>query len=172
MKKFVLFIALFVFSSCLVYSTTLQGGISYTVETARAEAFEGIALKIDVSKHKKYLVDKNFKRHLRDMWDGKYNYFDKAFTLFSNDAYGMYIYATHIAYYYDANGNLESIEYEYGNAYPKKSIKYDLDGNLLAISFRVKENESYVFDINKKLVGHWVDDNARNTKGEIFLRRY
>ena len=43
-----------------VYGLTLKGGVKYTVESAREEAFRNIEYEISMEPHKKYLTDPGY----------------------------------------------------------------------------------------------------------------
>ena len=56
-----LFISLiFIILSLPLFAFTLQGGITYTVNSARLESFNDVKYKIDVSKYSQFLNDSNF----------------------------------------------------------------------------------------------------------------
>lgn len=169
--KLILLIFIFLLVNNLAISKTLQGGIEYTVETARIEAFEGIEPKIDVSKHQEYLIDKNFEKHMKDISKVKHTYWNRSLTVFSTGSYCVYIFMSSISYFYDENGSLTHIAYYLGDNYPKKSIKYDINGNLVSVELYVKGDESYIFNLNKKLIGYWIGDNCYNEKGELIKTR-
>ncbi len=45
------------------------------------------------------------------------------------------------------------------------------NGILDSTSLFVSNNESYVFDLNKKLIAHWKGKNCYNEKGELIMTR-
>lgn len=52
-----------IFLSPTVYGLTLEGGVVYTVESARKEAFDGVKYKIPVASFKEHLTDPNFEEN-------------------------------------------------------------------------------------------------------------
>ena len=48
---------------------------------------------------------------------------------------------------------------------------YDKNGILDSTSLFISNNESYVFDLNKKLIAHWKGNNCYNEKGELIMTR-
>jgi len=69
------------------------------------------------------------------------------------------------------NGKLDFISFSINKKYPIKVLKYDKNGILDSTSLFVSNNESYVFDLNKKLIAHWKGNNCYNEKGELIMTR-
>ena len=59
MKKFFI-MCLSLFLPTMVYGYPLQGGISYTVETARIDAFSNVPLNINISDYQSHFIDPNY----------------------------------------------------------------------------------------------------------------
>ena len=55
--------------------------------------------------------------------------------------------------------------------YPYKTMAYDTQGKLLNINLVVSDHESFLFDKNKKLIGHWLNNQFYNSKGEKDITR-
>ena len=151
-----------------VYSYTLKGGVSYTVEEARAKAFSNVPLKIDMNEYKKYFKDPNYEENKKAISDEKKRLKGRQLTFFSVGGYSIVYYNNlTTAFYYDDFGNLELIEFHY----QEKDIAYTVSGNLDRISLLVKKSECFIFDLNKKLVAHWIGNNCYNEKGELIMTR-
>lgn len=160
-----------------VNALVLQGSVEYTVESAREIAFNNTDMTVDNSEYSKYASN-------------LYNYGDIAalkagiFTVgigsFSERqlvpfyagktliAYGVkYSDLPNKKFYYDKSGKLIKFDIiENGNKYPHKELSYDKQGKLISANLVISKNESYVYDSNKKLIGHWVNNVHYNEKGE------
>lgn len=154
------------------YASTIKGGISYTVSEARQLAFENVPPKIDISKYNEYLIDQNRDENIKVMLKGKKKYKDRYFTLFSDKSYGIaYAKNINIAYYYNNKGMLTNIEYIIKKDYPCIEVMYDINGDLNTTSLTVSKNETFVFNLNKKLIAHWIGSNCYNENGELIDTR-
>ncbi len=172
MKKLILFFILFCITNT-TYAYTIKAGISLTVNEARTISFENVTPQIDISKYKKYFFDKNYKKNQNALKKGKYRYQNKYLTLFSNNSYAItYLYHKEIGFYYNSNGHLILIEYDLNKNYPVKRVRYDINGNLDSVSLSTSNKEDFIFDINKKLIAHWIGNNCYNEKGELTKTRY
>ena len=163
----------FVFVSLFIVSAyTLNGGVSYTVETARIKAFENVDKKIKIDNYKDFLYDINYEKNMSAIKKSKFKYKGRYLTYFSDKTYSVsYSNSSNICYYYDANGKLEYIGITKGERYPKKGIKYDIEGNLYSTCLIISNKEQFLFDKNKKLIAHWIGNNGYNEKGELFGTR-
>ena len=156
MKKIIILIILLIGLS--VQAVVIKGGVHYTVESAREEAFSKVRYTIPMDEHKKYLtdpgfsLDKNGKPKISDIYSiarGDYNYyFDKN------------------------NGKLTHIEYEPERyTFPYYTAKYTADGKLVAVFFNINADETFIYDINGKYLGRWVDEIFYNEKGIVSNKR-
>ena len=159
MKNIFLIVALFILCTSTTFAFTIKGNISYNVNLARSEAFQNVDNKINMSDYTDYLTDTN-----------KFN--KQKITEFSDGSYSI-IYKNNlqISYVYFPNGQLEGIVFRINRKYPKKSIAYDNKGNLSSVMYTLKNHEQFVFDKNKKLIGHWIGDNCYNEQGELIMTR-
>lgn len=151
---------------------TLQAGISYTIDTARKVAFDDVPLKINIQDYNDKLIDKNHLKNILSIKKNKLRFNDRYLTYFGSAGYSVcYKTSLNIGYYYDNNGNLNLIEIDYKDDYPKKSARYLVNGYLDSLSLTITKNESYIFDSNKKLIAHWIGNNCYNEKGELIRTR-
>ena len=68
---------------CLITSAfTIKGGVSYTVETARTEAFSNIPLSINISDYASYFSDYNYIANKNVMNKNKVKIRDRYITFF------------------------------------------------------------------------------------------
>lgn len=167
MKKIIVLIILLIGLS--VQAVVIKGGVHYTVESAREEAFSKVRYTIPMDEHKKYLTDPGFS--LDKNGKPKIRKFLRDVTVFSDGSYGVYYSNKKISYYYNENGKLEELSYTLGTTYPKLTLKYDVKGNLNAVTYEVAAGESYMYENDKTYMGHWVGEKFYDAKGHVILMR-
>ena len=151
---------------------TIKGGITYTVDNARILAFEGIKPHINTQEYKAFLFDKNFIQNKNAIIKNKLKFRDREIQIFSDGKYSILFKKNTTRYFiYNTDGKLEIIVFYVNNKYPKKSVAYDIYGNLSSIAFSVKKDEQFVFNKNKKLIAHWIGKNCYNEQGELIMTR-
>ena len=151
---------------------TIKAGISYTVNEARQIAFENIQHKIDMNNYKNHFVDPNFEENLKALQKGKKKYKDRYLNKYSDTTYGiMYKSNLYVVYYYTQKGKLYAIDIYNKKSYPKKAVKYNINGDFEGVMLDLTRKEAYIFNINKKLEAHWIGDNCYNEKGELIMTR-
>lgn len=157
-KKFFILIILF-FVLPVYAENTIHGGLSYTVNQARVWAFDNISYKLPMSvfQDKLSFVKSRKNKYVTFFSDGDYSV-----TYRKNPDY---------TYYYSPEDNLRVVEIMLDKVYPKKSIRYDSSGDLDSVSIDLINNEQFIFDLNKKLVVHWVGENGYNDDGELIKTR-
>ena len=139
--------------------TTLNCGIAYSVEQIREIAFNNVPMKISSDaiqnklKYKKRFLFKYLK------------------TTFSDNTFGRIDRKTKLGYYYTEKGDLYLIQVKITDGQFRKYARYDINGNLDSIILDNNKNEQYVFDINKKLIAHWIGKNGYDENGELFGTR-
>ena len=172
MKKFICLLIIFVFTGCAAQSLTLSGGVSYTVNEARQIAFDGVPKKIDMSKYKEHFVDKNYEKNQELLDRGKTRYRDREIIKFSDGYYGVcYKNNKNISFYYDKTGCLNSFSVVIIDDYPQKGAIYDKNGYLRTTFLNVSHTEQFVFNLDKKLISHWIGKNCYNERGELVKTR-
>ena len=151
---------------------TLKGGVKYTVESAREEAFRNIEYQIPMEPHKKYLKDPGYTpgeggKKPKISKKGRY------VNHFTNGSYCVSYYTKwKYVYVYNSKGLLKGIDIQLNyNSFPQYSWGYDLKGKLTDVTFWVSKNESYIYDLNGKLIAHWVGDTAYDENGQIMMLR-
>lgn len=160
--KLVIFFCLF--ALCLpVSAQTLQGGVTYTEETARQTAFEGVH---------KYCPFPNVEAFNRSLFVGSINKNDVLSIQEFNTKLAKIIPFNVIAVAYKDNPNYVyyyekqnkgykglAVEIIIGNNYPVKTVKYDAKtGKLLSIGLTTSPYDDFAFDADGNLVGHWKGD--------------
>ena len=170
--KILLFLCIYLLIQPFVFSYTLKAGITYTVESARIQAFTDVPLSINITNYKNHLIDSNYYKNIDAIKSNKYKFRDRYLTYFSDKQYGVtYRNNKQISFYYDMNGHLCDISLLINKNYPIKIVKYDVQGNLVTTALAISNNESYVFDLNKKLISHWIGNNCYNEQGELVKTR-
>lgn len=163
---------IFLLTISVANSSVLKGGVSFTVEQARQNAFQKISLKIDMKDYSEFFIDKNYRKNIALLVKNKNKYRDRYLMKFSDGTYGIsYIKNLRVIYYYDPKGQLYALDICTSESYPRKSFKYNIDGELEGVSFDVSSEERFIFDINKKLVAHWIGNNGYDENGELFMTR-
>ena len=167
MKKIIVLIILLIGLS--VQAVVIKGGVHYTVESAREEAFSKVRYTIPMDEHKKYLTDPGFS--LDKNGKPKISKFWRRVCFFESDIYS--IARGDYNYYFDKNnGKLTHIEYEPERyTYPYYTAKYTADGKLVAVFFHINVDETFVYDIKGKYLGRWVDEIFYNEKGIVSNKR-
>ena len=173
MQRILITILIFLFFSPVAYGLTLEGGVSYTVESARKEAFDGVKYKIPVSSFKEHLKDPNFAENKAALAAGVQDLGDRKICLFSDGTYGVfYINNMYNVYFYDKYGRLDSMDIRSSLTFPVKTYKYTPKGILENVVFDISLKETFIYKLNGELEGHWVDDNCYDEKGNLVLRRF
>ena len=156
---FAITIVFILWGSPVFSKTVLTGGINYTVAQTRKIAFENIPNKISTKNFEKYL---KYQKRLG---------FRYAKTTFSNNTFAIIDKHTEQVYYYTQNGNLYLVQLKIIHGKFIKHVSYDLDGNIDSVTLEVSPYEQYVFDVNKKLIAHWIGKNGYDENGELFGTR-
>ena len=172
MKKHFILILLILSLSSYTFAKTLTGGISYSVDTARTIAFQDIQYQIDMKPYQQHFFDKNKDKNLKALAKNKTSFLDRWITHYSTTNYSIqYKKDPNIIFYYDKNGKLLLIGFTQGKNFPKKSIRYDANGNLDSLCLTISSKEDFMFDKNKNLSSHWIGNNCYNTNGELIMTR-
>lgn len=180
MKKYVLkmlILALFLTLSAFSKEEPIKASINYTEATARIEAFSGTDLKIDRAFFKDHLKDKNKKENLQAISKNQFLIDSRGLYPFyiknSLMSYSINYYETpEYVYYYNILGSLIKFEIKKGDDYPKKSIGYSRNGNLISVAFEVSEKEQFIYDEKGRLIAHWVNNKVMNdTKTNKLLNK-
>lgn len=181
MKRFILFLLL-LFNTLPVFSseTMLQGGVVYTVESARKLAFEGLDLILDKKEIMPYLRDENNDENRKAIKENiqPENRYVMSFETAKGLVKGyvvVYDDRPQYAYYYSTSGYLVAIDVDnkqQEGKYPYKIGKYSaVSGKLVSIALYISEDEQYAYTKDGKLKAHWIGDTAYNEKGKPIATR-
>lgn len=159
---------LLVFLNMPANAMVLEARVEYTVDSARVVAFDNTELRIPKSEFYNDRYDPNFYNNTLGCIRSGITHDDfkrprKIVPFYENNKlafYGVqYDDMPAKKYYYSPTGIL--LKYEISNftgAYPYKTMAYDTKGKLLNINLVVSATESYLFNANKDLIGHWINN--------------
>lgn len=159
MKKIICLCFLFVAVLNSSLALELQGGVSFTVDSARNYLNEG--QPADGSFTSKY-----YKFQAGNTEKVVYSYNNEG------DVIGItvqYINEPTKAYIYNKNGKLIYID-KYDkpvSIYPHRGYRYDLAGNLILLSLTVSKDEMFRFDSGGRLIAHSVNNVIYDENGNI-----
>lgn len=154
---------------------TLKGGVTYTVEQARKEAFAGVQYFLPKSIIEANMFDPNFKDNVRAIKDNITETPDRFITFFSDESYCIvYKKDLHYEFYYSQDGKLTHIGKRTGLNCPTKSYKYNVSGNLeeIVLYVSVARKEVYIFDNTGQLTAHWINNKCYDLNGKLIKRSF
>lgn len=178
LKKTLLVFATLFFICMPVNAYTLKGGVEYTVDSARIVAFDNVPERIDKNEFNSHIKD-NFYHSSIAFLEGRISgVLLRKVVPFYNKKNKLSFYGIQYdndpakKYYYSTKGYLLKYEINtFKGEYPYKTMAYDTQGKLLNINLVVSDHESFLFDKNKKLIGHWINNQFYNSKGEKDITR-
>ncbi|MDD3435568.1 MAG: hypothetical protein PHC64_00290 [Candidatus Gastranaerophilales bacterium] len=161
MKKIICLMALFLMFNLPAFSTELEGGVTFNVDSAREYVQEGQKDNIDISGPIKLETD-NIEK-----------------IVYSKNTLGEIIGITvqykgepDRAYIYDKNKNLIYFE-KYDkpvSIYPHRGYRYNLKGQLVLTSLTVSKDEMFRFNPQGKLIVHSINGVIYDENGQIIGR--
>lgn len=171
MRSFVIII--FVFLICLpACSQIITGGVEYSVEEARTSVLENPQAPLSRQVIMGHIFDKERVENLTSLLQGITKLNDRTLAYFSDGSYGVnYADDPMHVWYYSNNGVLMHSEIRTSLRYPYKSYKYTPDGQLVNMSLRVSEEETFIFDNSGYLIAHWVGQNCYDENNSIIMTR-
>ena len=172
MNKFVLGLICFCFFVLPSFSFTLKGGVTYTVESARKEAFANVEYSLPKSIIDANRIDPNFEDNKVLIKNGISETSDRHITYYSDGGYSI-VYKNNLYYvfYYDKNGKITYIDKRQTLFYPVKAFTFNPYGKLIRVSISIK-NEDYIFFPNGQLESHWVGNTEYDLNGNVINNRY
>lgn len=170
MKKFILLFVLLV--SLPAYCEVLTGEVMYSVRDASIELQQNRPQTLDYLIAQNNFVDKNHTENYSALLKGVTKLSDRTLGIFSDGSYALNYKndLTHV-WYYDKNGFLINVEERTSLQYPYRSYKYDSDGELVNMSMRVSEKETFIFSPVGELLGHWIGENCYDENGNVVMTR-
>lgn len=137
----------------------LQGGVKYSVDSARDYIQEGLPDNVNIPEKYYQLQSDNVEKTV-------YSYNN------AHEIIGItvaYINEPAKAYIYNKNGALIYMD-KYDkpvNVYPHRGYRYDLDGKLILTSLTVSKNELFRFSPNGSLLVHSVNGVIYDENGNV-----
>ena len=181
LKKSLLAILVMFIFSMPVNALTLKATVEYTVDSARVVAFQDTNITIPTNEFSGYMSDIFYYSNIEALKAGKLSagigFNRRLVPFYLGKKLAYYGVQTedqpNKKFYYDLKGHLIKYEISTNNgAYPYKSICYDTNGKLLNIHLIVSANESFIFDENKNLIGHWLNNQCYDEKGNVTVTRH
>ena len=172
MKK-VIYAILVMILSVPLSGYTVKGGVTYTVETARKEAFADVEYTLPKSIINAHKTDPNYKENMKAKANGVKKLNDRYITYFDDGTYAVTYYSNlEYGYYYSNVGVLEAIDKSDNVTYPIKNYRYTKQGELEQIILDVAPKESYMFELDGQLRSHWIGNKCYDLNGKVVARRY
>lgn len=97
---------------------------------------------------------------------------DRTLAYFSDGSYGVNYNDDKIhVWYYKNDGTLMYAEEKTALDYPYKTYKYTPNGDLVNMSLRTSEEETFIFNKSGKLIAHWIGKNCFDEQNNIIMTR-
>ena len=74
-------------------------------------------------------------------------------------------------FYYSKERILTHIEKRSSVEYPYNAYKYDISGNLINVSMRISEEETFIYKPKGQLIAHWIGKNCFDSRGNLIMTR-
>lgn len=171
MKK--ILVLLFVFLLGMpVFSEIITGGVECSVEDARSDVFSSPPIGPIFEYLRANLVDSNYGENISTLLSGNAELKDRTLAKFSDGSYGV-IYKDNpkSVLYYSHDGILTHNEIKESLDFPYKTYKYTPQGQLVNMTLRVSEDETFIFTPDKKLLAHWLGAICYDEDKNIIMRR-
>ena len=153
-------------------SYIIKGRVTYTVKEAREEAFTGMPERIDMTPYKGMLRDPYYEENQKAIKNKKSKCKNRFLMSYMDNSYSYsYIKDNIRVYYYEKDGRLLFLEIRTSDDYPRKAVKYDSSGVWQSVTLELSIKEQFVFDADKKLIGHWIKNNCYDEKGKLINTR-
>ncbi len=152
---------------------TLKGGVTFTVEQARKEAFADVQYRLPQSIINAHLKDPNYKENMKAKGKGYIDMGDRYIGFFTDGDYAiLYKNNMYYEYYYYPDGTLGMVGKRTSTSYPAKSYKYDTKGELQSVILYIRKGESYSFTPSGQLSARWVGNKCYDINGNIINQKY
>ncbi len=171
MKKWIFLLAILLFPTASM-ATVITGGVEYTASEAQDIILQDKPKPLSIENLKNNYLDIDRDENIQNMLKGFTDLKDRTLAYFSDGSYGI-VYKDNplTVLYYGKNGVLTHTEERTSTNYPYKSYKYDTRGNLVNMTFRVSEGETFIFNNSGNLIAHWKGQNCYNSDGKVIMTR-
>lgn len=173
MKK-ILFVLLTILLALPASALILQGNAQINEEIAREETFSNVVFVLPPNQFVEHWSDPNYIANYNALQAGRTKVANRYLAWFSDGTYGVrYAQDPYHNYYYDEEGELFKVDVlnKPYDEYPHRSIAYNRYGSFKNATFVVSKNEQYLYDVNKRLMGHWIDNACYDSKGNVLMLR-
>lgn len=158
MRKILYILLIFILTANVSFAEMIEGGVKYTVDSARDYVQEGQQNNIEVSGPYEFSA-KNTEKVV-------YSYNNE------HEVIGItvqYINEPTKAYIYGRNRTLIFIDkYDKPTCiYPHRGYRYDMNGQLNLASLTVSKNETFRFSPNGKLIAHTLNGTTYDEDGNV-----
>jgi hypothetical protein len=145
---------------------------TWTVDTAREEAFREAKPWVDVSQYSP--IDPNLIENRIVRQGGGGTVGNRIVTVFTlNSSYCVQLRGIYNLFYYNAAGKLLKIEFFTSGDYPIKSYMHSaLNGTLESVGIITDSRNSFAFSPSGELFSHWLDNKCYGVDGSSCGTRY
>lgn len=163
MKKIIYLSILLLTLTANAFAEPIQGGVSYTVDSARDYVQDAQADNIEITGPYQFQAD--------NTENVVYSYNN------SGDVIGItveYINEPDKAYIYNKNGNLIYLD-KYDKSvhiYPHRGYRYNMEGKLILTSLTVSKKEQFRFSPDGKLLVHSINNIIYDENGQQIGKAY
>jgi hypothetical protein len=153
-------------------ATVITGGVKYDINSAKDAVMTTQPPFLSSQLVKNNILDPNSNTNNSALLRGITELKDRTLAQFSDQSYGI-IYKNNPTnvFYYNENGYLTHIELKDSVEYPYKAYKYNTFGNLINISLRTSEEETFIFNPSGKLIAHWVKSQCFDENNNVIMTR-
>lgn len=140
----------------------IQGGVSksWTIDSARQEAFNNAQMHRDLSQFP--AMDPYYSNSQKARVEHREHIGNIYYTFFASGHYSVDPLDRPYSFYFEPDGRLLYVEYDtVKRHYPSKAYKYKYpSGELETTSLSVDFDESFIFNPDGTLLGHWKHQNC------------
>ena len=170
MKKLIIFILIIL--PLNVHGEIITGEVKFTQEITEAPAAQNVNKPLGFEHIRKNLIDKNNYENLEYLSLGVTETKDKKLAKFSDGTYGvMYFDDPLYSWYYTSNGRLVNFTQRSSENYPCKITKYKPDGSVVNTGYKVSNTESYIYNLDGRLIAHWIDNLCYDGNNNLVMTR-
>lgn len=173
MRKYIILILfIFTLNFSLSFAAPLTGGVEYNVEDARLELQNNRPRGIDYWLMQDNFTDTNYNENRKMLLNGNVALTDRTLAQFSDGSYGV-VYKKDLrhVWYYNQDGTLLYAEERVSLEYPYRAYKYTPEAELVNMSLRVSDSETFIFDKLGRLIGHWIGSKCYDESGNVTMTR-
>lgn len=170
MKKIILLFLLLLITNSAV-AAIITGKVEYSVNDARQSVLSE-PQKPDLNLIRANIFDRNYIENSVYLLKGCTDLKDRTLAYFSDGSYAVnYKNDLRHVFYYNCDGILTHTEERLSLEYPYKAYKYKASGELENMTYRVSQQEAYIFDMSAKLIAHWKGSKCYDEDNNVIMTR-